>query len=1559
MTERFFRPGMNATSCDLWGSLTDPLYQSPQLTLNPCFIAAWGIVIALVLGVVVAFQLIAEMWFNHYGPYKIKYGFGNPFLVRLVGSRQLVKLNSVALNVVLWLVLAANPNGVGAQKYLPVIMVVVQLVAVVPLHVIEPTRVVVASALLLVFWLWHTAYLVGLVLQDNLTTHPVIDGGSSKGSGNASPQWQLVVLAVEIMLLLNSVMVFNLETFCYLPSRELRDYYDINGWDVDAVHNLFSRLVFQFIQPTISRVYKTNLIELNQVQPVEVSFRNEVLQDEFDRVWSPKRKLGPVLLQLYWKRGVQAIALDFTDMVLGIGQSFLLQRLILFFTNYNPETLPRIEGFAICTAIFACLVAKFVSFNQFFVQVFDIWYLIQLQLLLTVYRKLLRLSKAARKEKTNGDIVNILSLDVLNVAGSLLNLIDIIITPVRLVLALVALIHVLGVLTFAGLIIGCIMLPLNSMLTMRIQKYYKQLQKVKDLRVRLTSEILLTIKLIKLYAWEKPLLLRLFGIRNDHELKLLRKMGLLNAVLMFAWLCVPFVIQCVSLIAFTYIGKVPLTPAVVFPALLLFGVLSDPFVMVPYLFTGVIQNNVLLGRLRELLTMEEANTTQIDRSPRSVNDGEASVIVDSATFIYGDGTDDIALRDIDFEAKKAQLTCIVGAVGAGKTLLIKALLGQLPVTKARKVQVTGSVAYAAQDPWIMNASIKENILFGRRYHRQYYDMVCLACQLEADFGVLPDGDTTVVGEKGISLSGGQKARISLARAVYSKADIILLDDVLLAVDVHVGKAISDQVLLRDGLLLLKTVVMATNAISVLPLALQIYLVEGGEIKQRGSFDDVKDNGKLAELIKEFGKQEKQRAAEAEEQSRVQEVKDIRELEHAADDGAEAGLVVLYVGDDLEHNRELNLRRQLTRASFVLYSHDYNDDLEDEERRQRRTGNNEEVGAKGLVKLLVYLEYFRACNFGYLVFYVLVYGTHVVLNLLLQYTLKYWSEKNLEAGHNVRALYYVLLYAIFGIVAALCTLIGAFIIWTYCTVKGLKYFHDKMAWSVVKLPMTFFDTTPIGRILNRFSEDIGVIDSQIMWTCMGIVDFGLDAIGLLTVVVYNLPGMLIVIVVLFYVYNLVRRYYIPSLRELKRLLLARKSPIYAQLQESLNGIDTILAYSQTNRFLYKNRDNLDTLVKVQFSNAYCNRWLLMRLQMISAVIIYCSTIFIWLLLGTSHEFSPGLVGFVMLNAMGVTWTLNTIIRFWANLENQAVAVERVVEYCNLPSEGQPEDIVVATPPPLWPQGGAIEFVDYLCKYRDNLDPVLKNINVKVPAEAKVGIVGRTGAGKSTLTMALFRMIEPASGHITIDGINTSDISLYELRHHLNIIPQDANTVEGTVRENLDPLGIHTDDELWKVLDMAHLKDHVQSMKTKKGQTEADKNTTTNESGDASSSDDAGSDDEWDYGLDAQIFEGGSNLSGGQRQLMSLARALLNPSKVLVLDEATAAVDMATDKIIQQTIREQFKDRTILTIAHRLDTVMDCDYIMVLSKGEMVEFASPQELLANDQSVFYSMVKEHEG
>ncbi|CAN3358092.1 bile pigment transporter 1 [Diutina catenulata] len=1572
------------TNCTVWHSFERPLWAPPASVVNPCFIADIGLVAAVVFAVLCCWQLLELVFYNWYGPYRIKYAFGQPWSPKSVGMRQLIKVNSVVLNVVLWLVLATAssvqfPNAIGAMVYVTLAMMVL---FVVPLHVIEPTRSVIASASLLLFWGWQTLFVGAVVLQDAFTSVPVFKGETAA--------YTSILLTTEVVVFVNSAMVFLMETTIYSPSRELQEYWDVNGWDTIAVHNLFSRLFFYFMQPTIERVYRSNELALKEVEPMHISFSNAVLHKEFEDAWlagvknagakyhvDPKKQtkvsVAWILCKLHWVTMVLSLVYDTADMILGITQAFLLQKFILFFTNYGDGSdSPLIEGFALCTLNFIAAVLKFVLFNQFFVKVFDLRFGIQSQLTSNVYNKAVRLSKESRKEKSTGDIVNVLSSDVNNIAGAPQNICDLIITPIRLISAMVALIHVLGVSTFCGLGIGCIIVPLNSVLILKLRRLYKRSQKIKDERVRLTSEILTTVKSIKLYAWEKPLLKRLFDLRNLKELKVLKTIGLLNAVSMFCWSCVPFVIQCGSLITFTYIGKVPMIPSVVFPALSLFGVLTDPFLMVPYLFSGIVQNNVSLGRVRNLLMMPEADYGSITRTNDRLQAGDAAAVVVDGTFEYGDGTSDVALENVNFSARKGQLTCIVGRVGSGKSSMIKALLGQLPVKHAKKVAMNGSVAYAAQDPWIMNATVRENILFGHRFDKAYYDLTCEACQLGPDFAVLADGDRTTVGEKGISLSGGQKARIALARAVYSRADVVLLDDVLSAVDVHVGKAITDKVLSTEGLLATKTVVLATNAISVLPLAGDIYLMDKGKIVERGPYEVAKSQGQLAKLIEEFGAKEealeseldadkesdrKQAVELAEAQSRPQTKAQVDEaLAVAAHEEP-----VDYVGEDLE-NQQLR-RKSTNRASIVSYSHDY--DADDDNQGQRRTGGNAEVGAKGAVKLSVYLEYFRACNYGYLVFYVASYGIHVALKLLSEYTLKHWSELNLEAGHNVRAIFYVSLYAGLGVTAALCTLFGTFIVWTFCTIRGSQYFHDNMAKAVVASPMQFFDTTPIGRILNRFSEDIGVIDGSIMWTCMGLVDFGLEAAGLLSVVVINLPWMALVIAVLFVVYDLVRRYYIPASRELKRLSSAQKSPIYALLQESLNGIETIAAYAQVDRFIYRNQQNVDDLTKLQFSNAYCNRWLSMRLQLISSTIIYTTMVFIWLTLGTPRQFSPGLVGFVMINVMGVTWTLNTIIRFWAQLEQQSVSLERVIEYCQLPSEGTkpvegavalPADgSLIVSPPSSWPAGGNIDFKDYTCRYRENLDPVLKGISVSIPSEAKVGIVGRTGAGKSTLSLALFRMIEPSAGHVEIDGLNTSDLSLYDLRRHLNIIPQDANAVEGTVRENLDPLGEHSDEELWKVLEMAHLKDHIAEMKTKRGQTSEEDD---DKAGDASEQSSESSQGEWSYGLDARIFEGGSNLSSGQRQLMSLARALLNPSKVLVLDEATAAVDVQTDKILQQTIREQFKDKTILTIAHRLETVMDCDYILVLERGEVKEFASPKDLLENKDSVFYSMVQEHE-
>lgn len=497
-------------------------------------------------------------------------------------------------------------------------------------------------------------------------------------------------------------------------------------------------------------------------------------------------------------------------------------------------------------------------------------------------------------------------------------------------------------------------------------------------------------------------------------------------------------------------------------------------------------------------------------------------------------------------------------------------------------------------------------------------------------------------------------------------------------------------------------------------------------------------------------------------------------------------------------------------------------------------------------------------------------------------------------------------------------------------------------------MSFFDTTPVGRILNRFSDDIAMLDQQVLWCITTFFAFVLESFTRLSVVVINLPFMIIVIGVMFFIYNHVRKKFMPGSRELKRLSSTARSPIFSHVQESITGVETIRAYGEQKRFIHEIRVKVDNLTKIQQTVQGANRWLSMRLQGIAALIVLASSLLILLSIYRGRGFSPSMVGFIMSYVFSSTSTLNAIIRLWAEVETQAVGLERLIEYGNLPSEAE---LVIEDnrPPEQWPEHGGIEFNNYSTRYRAELDPVLIDISLKIRPGEKVGIVGRTGAGKSSLTLALFRLIEPYGGNITIDLINTSEIGLFDLRGKLNIIPQDAAAFEGTVRENLDPFQGYSDDRLWEVLELAHLKDHVEAMKT---ELKADKNNTRNtgQSGLEPTT------SETQVGLSAKISEGGSNLSAGQKQLMCLARALLKKSQVLVLDEATAAVDVQTDKIIQETIRAEFKEKTILTIAHRLDTIMDSDRVLVLDKDRVKEFDSPASLLADTSSEFYSLCKE---
>ncbi|EGW30937.1 MRP-like transporter [Spathaspora passalidarum NRRL Y-27907] len=1532
-------------------SIPDPLLSHHGNALNPEFVEFVGKSISTVFIAFMSFQLIQLLW----GKKKHVIYTSTPVLQR-------VKTCLVALEVILlvWFWSATT------NDYFIYEIVAVGVAFLV--HLFEFRRSAIPVASLLLFWLITSLFSIGVFVQDSVSVHKLFSDDT-------------LTYALESVILLNKLVIFILEVGFYVAGFET----DHEKY-MDTV-NLFSSITFFYLQPLINKIYATNDVGMKDLPDILDELSTDATKHKILTHWNKELAKKPSWISKLWsfitrRRKEKAtpslfksiffafssyfttsFSLKIIETTLQFSQPFVLKQFISFFSLYfyadQENKPPIIIGYSWAALMFTISVCNFITFNQSFSYQYKLGFGITSGLTTVIYEKALRLSPQSRKNKPTGDIINNITMDIDIIFWFCWQLGDFLAGPLRLGVCLVSLYKLFGHATWAGVITAVIVIPFATYVNSTMSKSYTQLMKDKDDRTSLITEILNSAKNIKLYSWEKPMLTRLNSIRNDRELHNIKKIGVVSALSQFLWSCIPFFISCATYAAFAMAGG-NLTPEIVFPALALFDLLSEPMLLIPNFIISIIEVTTSLKRIGELLVMDELDDNQggcVKRQDNLDFVGD-SVIVKDATFIWNNSEDaaaqykdeesevqtksNVALSNISFNAKKGKLTCIVGKVGAGKSTLIKAILGDIPLKIPQfsedsnavrpSVETFGSIAYCPQNPWILNGSVKENILFGHRYDAKFYQATIKACELVSDFKSLPDGDRTIVGEKGISLSGGQKARISLARAVYSRADIYLLDDVLSAVDAHVGKNLIKQVLSEDGIIGDRTKVLATNSVHVLHEASDIYLIRQGCIVEHGDYDKVmSDNGELAKLIQDYGRKDEE---EPEETASEEAIVDDDDEEEVPSDHE----IAAFHGQDIEQV----VKEQLRRASRVSFSHVYEDD-EIDVSTPLKTSHELETSRKGSVPWEVFKQYIIACDYKYFSFYLGCTLATLLVTVGEKYLLSYWSNINAENGTTVDAGLYLGVYASLGVVAGFLTYIGALIIWSYCIVKGAAYFHNKMAHSVLRSPMSFFDTTPVGRILNRFTEDIGKIDMNLPWLLIGFVTTALNGIITFGIIVSTLPVMLFVISGLLVVYNYFRVIFIPTTRELKRLESVAKSPVLATIQETINGVDTIKAFTQRDRFVFKSKKLIDdkTLIGVVIQNS--NRWLSMRLQSVSSTIMFASALLAVVTLGGKHPIIPSVLGFIMTYALTITYILNALVRYWAEMQGDGVAVERIIEYCDLPSEA-PMIIESNRPDPSWPSKGVIKFNDYSTAYRAHLDPVLKHLNITIQPQEKVGIVGRTGAGKSSLSMALFRIIEATEGSIEIDGVNTSQIGLYDLRHHLTIIPQEAHTFRASVRENLDPFGEYTDDKLWRVLELAHLKQHVESMVTEPSEEEKKKKKKEEEL-------------VRKVGLDAMIEEGGSNLSSGQKQLLCLARALLNDtSKILVLDEATAAVDFQTDKIIQETIRSEFVDKTILTIAHRIDTIMDSDKILVLDKGVVAEFDTPANLLKNESSIFYSLCKE---
>lgn len=1548
---------MNCT--DIWGcDLSSPLISPVSNAISPCFISLLFLILTTTTSITGIFQLIRFV--------KFKKTVGN--LINL-STHSYLKYALILLDLTLFsYIFLICPNSSPFENRSYTVSILEVLIVILPLHLIENSKSNIPTATLLFYWPLKILISSAVFTQQLLTTE---DSNHKIISNELTP--------LLFILLLVELSIFIMEYFLYKPSSELINYY----METDSLkllnYDVFSKLTFAWMNKLLKLARDKGGLEQADLPPppknISTSYNAPILEHHWNQqVKSSKPSLLIALMKTFGLAVLHSLLFDMLESVVAFIQPQLLRKLIRFF-NADNENPILIKGLTISILIFLTNLINVSLYNKFVIMTTEVSQGCKAALMNLVYNKSMRLSLNERSNRSTGDIINHMSIDISRIESLASYVQTMISAPTRLVLCLWSLYWLLGNSTFMGILTMFIMIPLNTILVKSLRTYHKTQMKLRDKRTNFVAEILTNIKSIKLYAWEDSILLKLKHLRDDNELKNLNTIGILSAGINFAWTCVPFMVSCSTFAVFAIISDIPLSPEIVFPALSLFDLLSDPIVAIPSLITALIECNVSLNRLVSFLTADEMDENLVIKLPPIKEIGKSSVSVENATFLWSnpisdpiidleseiEGTKSPALKNINFNANKGQLTCILGKVGSGKSTFLKCLLGELTMIKTdpekeNTIKIHGSIAYCSQIPWIINSSFKDNILFGHKFDKEFYNKTIQVCQLLPDLEILPDGDETLVGEKGISLSGGQKARLSLARAIYTRSDVYLFDDVLSAVDAHVGKKIIDQVLGKNGVLKSKTKILCTNSIKVLNQASNVYLLKDNTFIESGLTNDLLKNesSELHRIVKEHGLASDDDDDDAIEKDNIEEVKqngksvkpDVSQDSFV--DGEFEGIGPLGVsvdetiGEELANfdkrtndndNADTDLVSTLKAASIGSFKQPsfLNDDID------RKMNQIEEKKEKGRVKFSTFKEYAKACSYSGIFITLFLVVITVGMSIGSNYWLMYWSENNLKEGSNKDIFKYVGIYALLGIGSGFVTLIRAMCMWTLCSIRASKKLHYDMAKAVVNSPLQFLETTPLGRIINRFSQDMNKVDSALPRVFSALFSSIIKTLLTIVIIGYNMPKFIIIIILLSFVYNYYQRFYITTVRDLKRISSITKSPIFALIQESLNGCETIRAYGQIKRFSFLNSSNIDNNQVSSYCIKSTNRWLSTRLQFIGSIITLSTSLLALSSLYSKNRMSAGLIGLIMSYSIRITSSLSFIVRKSVEIESDVVCCERIFEYCKLNPEIN-EDLIkdkLITPPTDWPSQGKITFDNYSTRYRENLDPILKNITFSINSREKIGIVGRTGAGKSSLVLSIFRLIEAINGHIEIDNINTSMLKLKDLRKNLSIIPQDAQCIEGTVRYNMDPLDQYNDEEIWDALRMSRLEDHIFTMSV-------DQNLQENP-------------------LNCKISESGSNLSVGQRQLMCLARVLLKTqqsdhvkaNKILILDEATSSIDTETDNVIQQTIRSRCNHLTILTIAHRLNTIMDSDRILVLDKGEIAEFDTPSNLLTNPNSSFYKM------